>query len=236
MFGVKELSAPFTLQSTAVVIPAFNEAENLAVLLPRISSDIGTVIVVDNGSTDQSAAVARQLGAQVISEERRGYGTAVLSGLAHARLGKFLIAVILDADGANDPESIPELVQPIITEQVDLVLAQRTQYAEPGSILPHQAFGNKLAVWLMGLCGASYSDLGPFRALKLDTLPRLDMRDPNFGWNVEMQLKATHLGLKVKQIELPYYARKRGSSKISGQFHASIKAGAIILYSVWRYR
>ncbi|MGC6509145.1 MAG: glycosyltransferase family 2 protein [Myxococcota bacterium] len=230
------MSAISPLQFTAVVIPAFNEAENLAVLIPRVPEKIGHIIVVDNGSNDSTASVARQMGCLVIREARKGYGTAVLSGLAHARLLKAEYAVILDADGANDPESIPELIFPIADNQADLVIAQRTQNVEQGALLPHQIFGNKLAVTLMKLSGANYRDLGPFRSLRLSKLPELDMHDPNFGWNVEMQLKAFQLGLRVKEIDLPYYRRKHGISKISGQVHASVMAGAIILMSIWRYR
>lgn len=194
------------------------------------------VIVVDNGSSDNTATVAEHFGALVISETRRGYGTAVLTGLAHARLLKASIAVVLDADGANEPERIPDLVLPIFENNADLVLAQRTTDVEMGALLPHQKFGNALAVYLMKMCGAQYTDLGPFRAIRLSKLPVLDMRDPNFGWNVEMQLKAHRHGLRVMEIELPYYRRKLGNSKISGQLKASIKAGVIILMSVWRYR
>lgn len=220
----------------AVIIPAFNEAESLSYLIPRIPSEVGRVIVVDNASTDKTAKIASDLGADVVSELRQGYGNAVLSGMAHARLNKFNIGVVMDADASNDPESIPELVGPILNDFADLVIAQRTKLAEPDALLPHQKFGNNLTVALMKLFGSHYTDLGPFRALRLETMQRMELSDPSYGWNIEMQFKATRHGLRIKEIELPYYRRKFGQSKISGEWKASLKAGVTILRSVWKYK
>ena len=225
-----------THEETIVLIPAHNEAESLPWLLKRINN-VGEIVVINNASTDSTVEVAREHGATVIHESRLGYGTAVLSGLAYARLKKYQFAIILDADGSNNPESIPELIQPLIDDSHDLVLAQRTHYAEEGALLSHQKFGNWLAVNLMQIiCGYKYSDMGPFRAIRLSTLPSLSLRDPNFGWNIEMQMRAVQNNLRILEIDLPYFNRRHGKSKISGNLRASVTAGIIILRSVWIYR
>ncbi len=224
------------LSTVAVIIPALNEEQSLPRVLLALPP-VQRVVVVDNGSTDQTAEVARKAGADVVYEPRRGYGQACLSGISALQNDANVnILVILDADCADDPSRITDLVQPIADNLADLVLSERTLTAESGALLPHQRFGNALAVTLMAwVSGHQYRDMGPFRAIRWQSLQRLEMSDTNFGWNVEMQLKALRSGLRIQEIPLPYYPRV-GTSKISGTVKGSIRAGATILASVWRYR
>lgn len=219
----------------AVVIPALDEERSLPLVLGDLPP-VGWVFVVDNGSTDNTAQVAESAGAQVISEPRRGYGSACLAGIAQARAAGAEIIVILDADHADEPALIDRLLQPILDGAADLVLSDRTQLAEPGALLPHQRHGNRLATALIHLTtGHRYADMGPFRAVRTDALARLDMQDRNYGWNVEMQMKAIQRGLRVREVPMPYRTRV-GVSKISGTLRGTVAAGSKIIWSVWRYR
>lgn len=226
----------------AVLIPALNEADSLpsvwADLAPlRAAGEIDRVVVVDNGSTDDTAAVARALGAEVVYAPRRGYGTAVQAGLNHVRADPPGVVVILDADHADPIERLPELVAPIRSGAADLVMTDRTRTAEPGALTGVQRFGNRLATTLIHLTtGHRYRDMGPFRAIRFEALERLGLEDPTWGWNVEMQMKAVHHGLKVLELPLPYRARARGRSKISGSLQGAARAGVRILWAVHRYR
>lgn len=218
----------------AVVIPALNEERSLPLVLADLPP-VGWVFVVDNGSTDRTAAVAAESGAQVIPEPRRGYGSACLAGIAHAQDAGAEIIVILDGDHADDPALIDRLLQPIVSGEADLVLSDRTRLAEPGALLPHQRHGNRLATALIQLAtGHRYADMGPFRAVRSESLARLDMRDPNYGWNVEMQMKAVQRGLRVCEVPVTYRPRV-GVSKISGTLRGTLAAGSKIIWSVWRY-
>lgn len=217
-----------------VVIPALNEERSLPLVLAELPP-VGAVVVADNGSTDRTAEVARAAGARVVSAPRRGYGTACLAGIAAARALDPEVLVILDGDHSDYPEELPALVDPILDDRADLVLGDRTRWAEPGALTPQQVWGNRLATALIARrCGHRYRDMGPFRAIRFSSLLALEMEDPTWGWNVEMQMKAVQQGLRV--VELPVRYRPRiGHSKISGTVPGVLRAGAKILWAVHRY-
>ena len=224
-----------------VIIPAFNEQESLPSVL-RDLPPVGRVIVANNGSTDRTAEVAGAAGAQVVDEPRRGYGSACLAGMAElSRLCSAGnrppdIVVFLDADYSDHPEQLAELVAPILADQADFVLGSRIQGdRQPGAMPPQSLYGNKLACALMRLLfNAHYTDLGPFRAISYQRLLALEMSDTNFGWTVEMQIKAAKAGLRT--VEIPARYRKRiGVSKISGTVRGTISAGSKILYLIAKY-
>lgn len=224
------------LHRVAVVIPALNEAGSLPGVLASLPA-VGRVVVVDNGSTDDTAAVAAANGAEVVHEPRRGYGTAVLAGMAHLRPDPPAVLVILDADHSDRPELLPRLVGPILDDRADLVLSDRSHTAAPGALTRPQRFGNAFATTLMwGVAGHRYADMGPFRAIRWTSLQALEMEDPTWGWNVEMQLKAVRRGLRIIELPFPYGARRAGRSKISGDVKGAARAGAKILQAVHRYR
>lgn len=218
----------------AVVIPALNEAGNIPHVLRDIPEGV-TVIVVDNGSTDNTAAIAAECGAIVLHESRKGYGSAVQAGFRYLSRHPHDIVVILDADHADDPSLMPSLTDPIADGQADFVLAKRA--AEFGALEPAQRAGNWLATRLMKLAtGHRYEDMGPFRAMRWSSMEALEMEDPTWGWNVEMQMKAVHHRLRIREVALPYRKRRSGRSKISGSVRGTIKAGTRILWAVHRYR
>lgn len=220
----------------AVVIPALDEAETLPLVI-RAIPPVHRVVVADNGSIDGTGDVARACGAEVVRAPRRGYGTAVQAGLNRLRADPPDVVVVLDADLADPPERLPDLVAPIASGRADLAISDRTRTAEPGALTPVQRWGNRLAtVLITGVTGARYRDMGPFRAIRWDALERLEMRDPTWGWNVEMQIKAARHGLRVVEVPLPYRARERGASKIAGSLRGAARAGYRILWAVNHYR
>ena len=226
---------------TAIIIPALNEAQSLPLVLAALNeiqhpSARLSCLVVDNGSTDQTAEVARKGGAVVVHEARRGYGSACLAGLNHLRQSPPDTVVFLDADYSDHPEDLSELLQPILEDKADLVMGDRTELATPGSLMPQQRFGNALATRLIAWqTGHRYRDMGPFRAIRWSAIDALCMSDPTWGWNVEMQMRAVQHGLRVLEIPVKYRPRT-GHSKISGTVKGSIRAGGKILWAVWRYR
>jgi len=232
---------PRDLSCVAVVIPAYNEQDSLPLVLRDLPA-VGQVIVANNGSTDQTRAVAEAAGAMVVDEPRRGYGSACLRALTAIRCaideGKQApqVVVFLDGDYSDYPERLPELVQPILDDVADFVLGSRITGVRQSKAMPPQSvFGNHLACFLMRLFfGARYTDLGPFRAIRYASLGALNMQDRNFGWTVEMQIKAVRHGLRTREIPVPYRCRI-GTSKVSGTLSGSFKAGYKILYTIARY-
>jgi hypothetical protein len=229
------------LDGVVVIIPARNEEMSLPLVLGDLPK-VEAVIVVDNGSTDGTARVASRDGAIVISEQRRGYGAACLKGLWEverlylSRIIQPRVIVFLDADYSDHPELLPELVAPILAGQADFVLGSRlVGRGEMGAMPAQSIFGNRLAcVLIRMLWGTRYTDLGPFRAIRYDLLRNLRMSDRDFGWTVEMQIKAAVAGANILEIPVPY-RRRIGTSKISGTVVGSIKAGAKILYTIGKY-
>lgn len=236
-----EVAGPVVLTDVTVIIPALNEERSLPLVLGDLPT-VGRVIVVDNGSTDATAEVAAKCGATVVEEPQRGYGAACLRGLATIRelFGRGQaaprIVVFLDADYSDHPDLLPQLVAPILSGEADFVLGSRLLgVREPGAMPPQSVYGNKLACLLMRLLfGVRYTDLGPFRAIDYAKLCKLEMADENFGWTIEMQIKAARAALRHTEIPVPYRNRI-GTSKISGTISGTIKAGTKILYTIAKY-
>lgn len=224
------------LATTAILIPALNEAANMPILLPQLTElGVGAVLVCDNGSTDDTARMASAHGAtMVVHEPTRGYGAACYAGmeaLTHLPNSKqYQVVAFLDADLADDITLLPRLVEPILKGDADLVIGVRSRTnREPGSMSLPQIFGNWLATLLIRIgWGHRYRDLGPFRAIRRDSLYRMQMQDRAFGWTVEMQIKAVEQKLRIHEIEVPYFKR-RGKSKISGTIRGVFLAGYWIL-------
>ncbi len=219
----------------SVIIPALNEAASIGLVIRDIpSNQASEIIVVDNGSTDGTAEIARQAGARVVYEPHHGYGAACLAGIAAADNPD--IIAFLDGDYSDFPEELGLLLAPIIHGEADLIIGSRMAGADAKRVLPPQAYwGNRLATFLLLLLyGFRFTDLGPFRAIRSETLKALGMRDRNFGWTIEMQIKAVQHGLRIQEIPVQYRHRI-GASKISGTVSGSIKAGWKILYTVFRY-
>ncbi len=218
-----------------VLIPALNEERSLPLVLGAIPDDwVRRVIVVNNGSTDRTAAVAREHGAVVVDEPVRGYGAACLAGLAFMAEEPPDIVVFLDADFSDYPEELPRVVQPILEGAAELVIGSRTLgERDRGALLPQALFGNLLACTLVELMyGYRFSDLGPFRAVKWSALREIGMRDRDFGWTVEMQVKAARRSISA--VEVPVSYRKRvGVSKVTGTVRGSVMAGYKILYTIF---
>jgi glycosyltransferase involved in cell wall biosynthesis len=220
-----------------LIIPALNEEPSIGLTLGQVPRALfKAIIVADNGSSDRTAEIARQAGATVVSEPERGYGSACLRALASLP-PEVDTVVFMDADSSDDPREAALLLTPILNGRADFVLGSRTLgKAEKGSLQPHQRFGNELATFLIRLLfGHNYSDLGPFRAIRLDSLQKLNMRDRNYGWTIEMQIKAVQQKLRIEEIPVTYRNRI-GVSKVSGNLRASIMAGIKILWTVFRYR
>ena len=223
----------------AVVIPALDEEGALPAVLAAIPrSLVSEVVVVDNGSVDRTAEVARNAGATVVQEPRRGYGAACLAGLAALAPRPPEVVAFLDADGSDDPAELPLLVGPIRAGDADLVVGSRVLGgAEPGSLTAAQRFGNRVATALLGLAfGARFTDLGPFRAIRWVALERLGMRDRDYGWTVEMQARAARGRLIAIEVPVASRRRKAGRSKVSGTVRGVVGAGAKILWTIARVR
>jgi glycosyltransferase involved in cell wall biosynthesis len=223
----------------SVIIPVFNEEGSIGKVLNDIPQDlVNNVIVVDNGSTDRSVEIAKNNGAIVLSEKERGYGAACLKGIDYLKRNNIPdILIFLDGDYSDFPEDMIDLIDKI-DSGYDFVLGSRVMgvQANRAKLSSHSILGNKLAAFfLKWLFKGNYTDLGPFRAIRFDKLLSLNMQDRNFGWTMEMQIKAVRKGLSTCEVPVQYRERYAGESKVTGTIKGSVKAFAKITYIVILY-
>jgi len=220
-----------------VIIPAFNEEQSIGKVVLDIPRDIiEHVIVVNNASTDNTVEVAESAGAIVFTENRKGYGWACLKGIEESEKLNTEIVVFLDGDYSDYPQEIPDVIEPILSNNMDMVIGSRVLgKREKGSLTPQQVFGNWLATRLIRIFyRARYTDLGPFRAIKSKELKQLKMADKTYGWTIEMQIKAAKH--KMNFCEVPVNYKKRiGVSKVSGTVKGTVLAGIKIIFAVFKY-
>ena len=222
-----------------VIIPAFNEENSVGNVINEIPKNlVREVIVVNNNSTDKTAINAKSAGATVLEEKNMGYGNACLNGISHInqKAIKPNIVVFLDADYSDYPEEMPGVVKPILEQNMDMVIGSRALgNLEKGSMTPQQIFGNWLATFLLKLFyGVKYTDLGPFRAIKYNSLIALNMKDKTYGWTVEMQVKAAKHKMNCCEVPVNYRVRI-GFSKVSGTVKGTIGAGYKIITTIFKY-
>lgn len=227
--------------SAAILIPALNEEDALPGVLDAIPRDrIDHVVVADNGSTDRTADVAKEHGAMVVSEPERGYGAACLAGIAHltALPTAPTVVAFLDGDQSDDPTQVCRLVDPILNGEADMVIGVRESAGGGQETVPvHARLGNALVLGLArALFGASFTDLGPFRAVSLTALQSMELDDRNWGWTLQMQIRAARLGLRVLEVPVDHRTRAAGRSKVSGSVYGSVRAGGKMLYTLFRER
>jgi len=216
-----------------VIIPALNEEESIGQVLAALPSGVTEeIIVVDGGSSDGTAAIGRAGGARIIHESRRGYGRACAAGVAAARGD---VVLFLDADGADDPGQIPDLLAPILAGRADMVLGSRlAEEIAPGAMPWHQRFGNRLAAWLIRrLYGLPLTDLSPFRAVSRELLLGLGMEEMTYGWPTEMIVKAARQRWRIVETPVRYRPRLGGRSKISGTVRGTVLATYYILWTIF---
>ena len=224
------------MSKIAVIIPAFNEALSIGQVIQALPKSVAEIIVVNNASTHQTAQVAKEHGAVVLDEKKMGYGQACIKGIKYLEKKPPDIVVFLDGDYSDYPEDMDQIVAPLLKEEVVFSLGARTQnLREKGSMTPQQVFGNALACFLMRLLyQGKFTDLGPFRAIRWQTLQSLEMKDKTYGWTIEMQLKI--LRRKLNYIEIPVRYRKRiGISKVSGTVKGTLMAGYKILTWIGKF-
>jgi glycosyltransferase involved in cell wall biosynthesis len=217
--------------NVSVIIPALNEEETIAEVVRNVPREIASeIIVVDNGSDDRTVERARAAGARVVAESRRGYGSACAAGV-RALGPQCEIVVFLDGDGSDCPELMRCLVDPIISERYDFVIGSRTRgEREAGSLNFQQVFAGRIAGLLVQLrYGVRYTDMGPFRAIRNNALTGLGMREKTYGWNLEMQMRAARVGLRVLEVPVNHRRRAGGKSKVSGTLRGTFLAGTRIL-------
>ena len=229
----------FMQQIIKVIIPAYNEQNSIGKVIRDIPRQwVQEIVVVNNNSRDDTVQYAQEAGATVLQEPRQGYGFACLRGIEY--LGQQLpppdIVVFMDADYSDHPEELPLVVAPIINDEADLVIGSRALGTrERGSMTVPQVFGNWLATRLMKwLYGATFTDLGPFRAIRYPALLSLNMQDQTYGWTVEMQLKAAKHGLRCVEVAVTYRQRI-GVSKVSGTVKGTLLAGYKIIWTIIKY-
>ncbi len=217
-----------------VIIPALNEEDSIASVLNDIPGFVDEIVVVNNGSRDRTVEIASDAGATVLTENEKGYGAACLKGIDYIKNKNYDVVVFLDGDFSDHPCEMETIINPIIKEDYDLVIGSRLLgHKEKGAMLPQAIFGNWLSCFLIKIFwGYQYTDLGPFRAISCSALQGLDMKDRNFGWTIEMQIKAAKQKLRV--IEVPVSYRKRiGISKVTGTISGTIKASIKILWLIF---
>lgn len=221
-----------------VIIPAFNEEQSIPFVIRDIPDIVRHVVVANNNSTDQTSQVAQKVGAMVVFEPQKGYGKACLTAMDWIKSQKVQpdIVVFLDGDYSDYPRQLTDLVNPILTQGADMVIGSRALgQKEKGSMTPPQIFGNWLATRMMRVMyGAKYSDLGPFRAIRWKSLLDLGMEDQNYGWTIEMQIKAHKNGLKSLEVPVDYKQRI-GVSKVSGTVKGVFGAGYKIIFTIFKY-
>lgn len=220
----------------SVIIPALNEEETIADVVRGVPpATANEVIVVDNGSEDSTAARASRAGAHVITESRRGYGRACAAGV-RSLSSDCEIVVFLDGDGSDCPELMDRLVEPIKEGRYDFVIGSRTRgQREPGSLNLQQVFAGRAAgLFLRALYGVRYTDMCPFRAIHREALESLGMREPTYGWNLEMQMRSARAGLRILEVPVNHRRRAGGKSKVSGTLRGTFLAGARILATLAR--
>ncbi|MBI1938946.1 MAG: glycosyltransferase family 2 protein [Ignavibacteriales bacterium] len=218
-----------------VIIPAFNEEESLPHVIKDIPKFVDEIIVTNNGSTDRTVGVASNSGATVLTENEKGYGAACLKAINYIKNKNYDVVVFLDGDYSDHPEDMELVVNPIINNGYDLVIGSRMNGNRTnGAMLPQAILGNWLSSFLIKIFWKyKFTDLGPFRAIKYSSLIKLNMQDRNFGWTVEMQIKAAKQ--KIKCTEVPVSYRKRiGKSKVTGTINGTIRASFKILYLIFR--
>ena len=227
--------------TTDLIIPAYNEEATIAQVVAELPGGlVREVLVCDNASTDATAERARAAGATVISAPRRGYGSACLAGMAHIAARPPAerpdAVAFLDGDLSDYPAQLGQVLAPIADGRADLVIGSRALgQREAGAMLPHQIFGNWLATSLIrAIWGVRFTDLGPFRAIRYAALEGIGMADPDFGWTVEMQVKAARQGLRAVEVPVDYRRRAAGHSKVSGSLRNSYLAGQKILWTIFR--
>ena len=220
----------------AIVIPAYNEAAALPKVLRELPRNlVQRIVVSDNGSTDSTPEVAIVHGAEVVCEERRGYGWACWAGV-NAVMHDCDVIVMLDAGGKEDATELPLLLQPILEDHADFVLGSRVRYAVAGALTPPQRFGNWLTTQVMAkLYGTHVTDLAPFRAIRSSLLQTLHMQERTFGWPTEMIVKAARAHARIAEVDVHYRTRYAGKSKVSGTLKGSINAGIVILRTAFKY-
>lgn len=221
-----------------VIIPAYNEEKSIGKVIQEIPKIVCEIIVVNNNSTDATAKVAFENGATVLTENQKGYGYACLKGMEYIAQLKTKpdIVVFLDGDYSDYPQELTQIITPILEENIDFVVGSRVpEFRENGSMTPQQVFGNWLATTLMkSFFGATFTDLGPFRAIKYQKLVALQMEDKTYGWTVEMQLKV--LKQKMTYVEIPvHYKNRIGVSKVSGTLKGTVMAGVKIIGWIFKY-
>lgn len=214
------------LSSVAVIIPCLNEEEAIADVVHDVRAQgVGAVIVVDNGSTDQTARNARLAGAHVVAAPERGYGRACAAGVAAAPAATPVLC-FLDGDGSDVPAFLGDVAGPVIAGTADFVMGSRLRgHREPGSLTPQQLAAGRLAgVLLRATYGVRFTDMSPLRAIRADRLAALGMGEETYGWNLEMQMRAAAFGLVCLEVPVDHRCRRGGVSKVSGNLVAGLNA------------